>query len=540
MKIKSLFLQNIRWCKSNLISTIGLGVSSIALSGCAQVTDESLSQPNIILIMADDMGYSDIGCYGGEIPTPNIDMLAENGIRFTQFYNGGRCCPTRAALLTGLYAHQAGVGAMVNPSERPGYLGRLNESCATFAEVLRLEGYQTFMSGKWHVTHYNYEDPEPTLHRDTWPLQRGFDRFFGTLSGGGSFFTPVSLMNGNDFVEPWDDFYYTDAISNQAVRFINEADKDQPFLLYVSHVAPHWPLHAKPEHIRKFEGVYNTGWDQLREERHARMISMGLVDQNWPLSPRDEDVQAWEDAPHKEWEAHRMAVYAAQVYSMDLGIGLIIDALKRNGQFENTLIVFLSDNGACAEVIQGTQTRHGYFGRGGTTPEIFPGEPDTYAAYGKAWANAGNTPYRRFKRWMHEGGIATPMITHWPAVINGGQINHHLGHVIDFMPTFIEMAGGVYPDNLNGNKLTPLEGISLLPLLKGREQKQHETLYWEHLGYQAIRHGNWKLVAEGGDWELYDLENDRTELNNLAEEYPERVRQLTSMWEDWALRTNVK
>lgn len=518
-------------------------LASLTFAGCTTGTQDEIKKPNIIVIMADDMGYSDLGCYGGEIPTPHIDYLAENGIRFTQFYNGGRCVPTRGALLTGLYAHQAGVGAMVSPfDDRPGYLGRLNESCATFAEALKLAGYQTFISGKWHVTHFQYEDPEPTLHPGTWPLQRGFDRFFGTLSGAGSFFTPVSLMEGNEFIEPWDDFYYTEAISEKAVQFIEEADKDKPFLLYISHVAPHWPLHAREEHIALFKGKFDAGWDVLREQRYERMLEMGLIEPQWALSPRDEQVEAWQDAEHKEWESHRMAVYAAMIHSMDLGIGQVIETLKKTGQLENTLIVFLSDNGACAEVIQGTQTRHGYFPRGGTTPEIFPGGPETYAAYGRSWANLGSTPYRRFKRWMHEGGIATPFIAHWPAKIAPGHITHHVAHIIDLMPTFLDMAGGYYPDSLNGNALTPLEGISFLPTLEGKPelQQEHETLYWEHLGFYAIRHGNWKLVAERGDWELYDLENDRTELNDLSQKYPEKVKKLEEMWEEWAVRAMVK
>jgi arylsulfatase A-like enzyme len=526
--------------KLSVISTIGIGLASFGIGGCKQ---EIVSKPNIIVILADDMGYSDIGCYGGEISTPNIDMLGKNGMRFTQFYNGGRCCPTRAALLTGLYPHQAGVGAMVSTNDdRPGYLGRLNESCATLAEALKPYGYEAFMSGKWHVSHFEYQDPEPTLHRETWPLQRGFDRFFGTLAGAGSLFDPVSLMEGNEFIEPWDDFYYTEAISQKAVQYIEEADKEKPFLLYIAHVAPHWPMHAREEHIEMFKGKFARGWDHLRQERYKRMVEMRLIDENWVLSGRDDLVPAWQDEQYKEWEDHRMAVYAAMMYSMDLGIGQVIDALKRNGQFENTLIVFLSDNGACAEVIQGTNTRHGYFENGGTTPNVFPGGPDTYAAYGRSWANLGNTPYRRFKRWMHEGGIATPFIAHWPKVIKPNQITHHVAHIIDLMPTFLEIAGGTYPDSLNGNALTPLEGISFLPLLKGNteEQTEHETLYWEHLGYYAIRHGNWKLVAEGGEWELYDLEKDRTELNNLADTYPEIVKELEAMWEAWAVRANVK
>lgn len=540
MKKYSFTILGTGWQNNTVISSIGLGLSTVLISGCARESPEKIPQPNIILIMADDMGYSDIGCYGGEIPTPNIDRLAENGMLFTQFYNGGRCCPTRAALLTGLYAHQAGVGAMVSPSDRPGYLGRLNESSATIAEALRPEGYQTFMSGKWHVTHYNYRDPETSFHRDTWPIQRGFDRFFGTLSGAGSFFTPVSLMMDNEFIEPWEDFYYTDAISHQAVRFIEGADKNSPFLLYVSHVAPHWPLHARPEHIERFQGVYDKGWDHMREERYERMVRKGIIDKNWQLSPREENVPEWESVEYKEWESHRMAVYAAQVYSMDLGIGRIIRSLERKGIIDNTLIIFLSDNGASNEVIQGTDTRHGNFERGGTTPEIYPGGPDTYASYGPAWANAGNTPYRRYKKWMHEGGIATPMIAHWPAVIESGQISGHVGHIIDFMPTFLEMAGGTYPEILNGNQLTPLEGLSLLPLFRGDEQPEHDALFWEHLGFRAVRQGDWKLVSQGDEWELYDLKNDRTELNNLAPEFPEKVKQLAGMWKEWALRANVK
>ena len=523
-----------------ILRNAGVGLAAILTAGCAIDAGKEAPGPNIIIIMADDLGYSDIGCYGGEIPTPNIDRLAENGMRFTQFYNGGRCAPTRASLLTGLYPHQAGVGAMVSPSDRPGYRGRLNESCATIAEVLRIEGYQTYISGKWHVTHYNYTDPEPTLHPESWPLQRGFDRFFGTLSGAGSFFEPVSLMSDNDFIEPRGDFYYTDALSHQAVRFIEGADRKTPFLLYISHVAPHWPLHARPEHIEKFRDQYTEGWDNLRKQRYARMIEMGLIDENWALSPRDPDVPAWEETPDKEWEAYRMAVYAAQVYSMDLGVGRVIRALERHGILDNTLIIFLSDNGASDEVIQGQDTRHGYFENGGTTPDIFPGGPDTYASYGRAWANAGNTPYRRYKKWMHEGGIATPMIAHWPDVIEGGSISGHMGHIIDFMPTFIEVAGGVYPEYLNDNPLTPLEGISLYPVMQGKQQKEHEVLFWEHFGYRAIRQDKWKLVSGEGDWKLFDMENDRTELYDLAGKFPERVEEMGQMWEEWALRTNVK
>jgi arylsulfatase len=397
------------------------------------------------------------------------------------------------------------------------------------------------MSGKWHVTHYDYSHDESKFHRETWPLQRGFDRFFGTLSGAGSFFSPVSLMLDNEFIEPGDDFYYTDQISDHAVRFIEEADKDQPFLLYVAHVAPHWPLHARPEHIEMFKDAFKDGWDNLRDARYQRMIETGIINPAWPLTPRDSRVPDWQNVPHKEWEAHRMAVYAAQMHSMDQGIGRIIETLKQTGRYENTLIIFLSDNGASSEIIGGRDTRHGYYEKGGTDPEIFPGGPDTYASYGVGWANVGNTPFRLYKKWMHEGGIATPMIAHWPLVIKNKQISHKIGHIIDIMPTLIDVAKTSYPESLRGRELTPLEGLSLLPEFLGDEGQEHQALYWEHMGNKAMRQGIWKLVsADNGEWELYDMQADRTELKNLIREYPDKAASMEAMWEEWALRAIVK
>jgi arylsulfatase A-like enzyme len=499
------------------------------------------TRPNIVVIMADDMGFSDIGCYGGEIRTPNLDALAAGGLRFTQFYNAARCCPTRASLLTGLYPHQAGVGAMVGPGDAPGYRGRLVEQCVTIAEVLRETGYHTAMSGKWHVTHFDYGDPEPTLHRASWPLQRGFQRFFGTLAGAGSYFTPVSLMRDNDFIEPDAGFYYTDEINNAAAAFIEQAPADQPLFLYIAHVAPHWPLHALPEDVQKYRGVYDTGWDRMRTERHERLIKMGLVSRHWPLTPRDARVPAWDDARNKNWEAHRMAVYAAQVDNMDQGIGRVIQALRRTGRFDNTLILFLSDNGGCDEVIQGRDTRHGYFQRGGTNPAVLPGDPDTYAAYGVAWANASNTPFRLYKKWGHEGGVATPFIAHWPEGIRDrGALRHQVGHVIDIMATAVDLAQAQYPATANGHEIPPLEGMSLRPAFDNRPLPR-EALYWEHMGNQAIRRGDWKLVRENrGEWELYDLNADRTEMVNLAARHPERVEAMARMWNDWADRCFVR
>jgi len=502
---------------------------------------ETARRPDIVVIMADDMGYSDLGCYGGEIRTPVLDGLAANGLRFTQFYNAARCVPTRGSLLTGLYPHQAGVGAMVAPGSAPGYRGRLTERCVTLAEVLGKAGYQTFASGKWHVTHYDYTHPERTLHRASWPLQRGFDRFFGTLAGAGSFFSPVSVMRDNTFIDPGAGFYYTDAINSEASRFIEEAREGEPLFLYIAHVAPHWPLHALPEDIAKYEGVYDIGWDEMRQRRRARMIAMGLLDESWPLTPRDRRVPAWDEAADKEWEARRMAVHAAMVDRMDQGIGRVVEALRKTGRLENTLILFLSDNGASDEVIQGTDTRHGLFPQGGTRPDRMPGGPDTYAAIGPHWANASNTPFREFKKWNHEGGVATPLIAHWPAgIAQRGGLHRDPAHVIDLMATAVEIAGADYPAEFEGHAILPMEGISLVPAFKGEPLDRPGAIFFEHMGNRAVRDGRWKLVRMSGrDWELYDMETDRTEMNDLSDEHPEQADRLRQRWEAWADRAFV-
>ncbi len=499
-------------------------------------------RPNVVLIMADDMGWSDPGCFGGEIRTPALDAMAAGGLRFTGFHNAGRCCPTRASLLTGLYPHQAGIGHMVSDRGHPGYRGRLNETSVTIAEVLRAAGYQTFMSGKWHVTPYHYQNPEPTLHRATWPLQRGFDRFFGTLAGGGSYHTPASLMRDNTFLDtPEDGFYYTDAINDEAAAFIREADGDQPFFLYIAHYAPHWPLHARDEDIARYDGVYDEGWDVMRERRHRRQIELGLFDrETCPLPPQDPMSEPWEEAEHKEWEARRMATYAAMVTVMDEGIGRVVEALRETGAYENTLVIFLSDNGASAEVIQGTDTRHGRFARGGTRPDVMPGPPDTYASLGPAWAHATNAPFRRFKSKAHEGGVATPMIASWPAGIRDhGGVRHTPGHIIDVLPTLAELAGADYPEEFDGHDITPAEGLSLVPVFEGGELPERD-LFFEHQGDRAVIRGDWKLVSpHKRPWELYHLAEDRAESRDLADRFPDRVDELQSAYDAWAGRANV-
>jgi arylsulfatase len=494
------------------------------------------------------MGFSDLGCYGSEILTPNLDRLAKEGLRFTQFYNTARCCPTRASLLTGLYPHQTGVGHMTEDYAKPGYRGNLNQQCVTIAEVLQEAGYQTMMCGKWHVT--RYMGPEGPKH--TWPLQRGFEKFFGTIQGGGSYFDPVSLCRGNQFMQAAGDFYYTEAISDSAAQFIEEAARsEKPFFLYVAYTAPHWPLHARSADLARYRGRYGMGWDQLREQRYRRMIDLGIIKANWALTPRDERVLPWIDVPYRSWHERRMEVYAAQVDNMDQGIGRILEKLRQMGKEENTLVLFLSDNGGCAEEIAASwkgpifpaTTRDGQPVQVGNDPNILPGGADTYQSYGVPWANLSNTPFRLYKHWVHEGGIAAPLIAHWPAVIRPksrlGAMTHEPGHVVDIMATCLEAAGVEYPRIYKGFSITPTEGESLLPVFRG-ETRERGPIYWEHEGNRAVREGKWKLVSKyPGGWELYDLEADRTEMHNLAAQNADVVTRLEGLYATWAKRANV-
>lgn len=507
-------------------------------------------RPNIVLIMADDMGYSDIGCYGGEIATPHLDALAEGGLRFKQFYNGARCCPTRAQIMTGLYAHQTGIGHMMEDYGLPGYRGDLNTSCVTIAEVMKGAGYTTLMTGKWHVTP-NVDGPGD---RHNWPRQRGFDRFYGTIHGAGSFYDPVSLTLENEPIKPEsNDFYYTDAIADHAIRFIEESPADKPFFLYMPFTAAHWPLHAPDEDIAQYKGRYDGGWDKLREERYKRMLELGIVKPEWPLSPRDPNAIAWEDAENKEWHARRMEVYAAQVTIMDRNIGRVVSKLKDLGKYENTLVLYLEDNGGCAEELRhGAAAHHipmetldGRPVNRGNDPADMPGQADDYQSYGLEWANASNTPFRFFKHWVHEGGIATPLIAHWPAGVTvPGAWTEEPSHIIDIMATCADLGKAVYPSEHNGHAITPLEGKTLAPLFEGEAREGHDAIYWEHEGNRAIRQGKWKLVSkwsapEKSRWELYDLDADRSELKDLAGEMGDRVAEMSAKWQAWADRVGV-
>ena len=539
------------------------------LPGIAHAQDAP--RPNIILIMSDDMGYSDVGCYGGEIPTPNLDALAMKGLRYTQFYNTGRCCPTRASLLTGLYAHQAGVGRMTSDDKLPGYRGDLSFSAVTIAEALKPAGYSTYMSGKWHVTTKLTQDKS----KHNWPRQRGFDRFYGTIIGAGSFFDPWTLTRDNAQITPDNDplykpkaYHYTDAISDNAAMFIKDhagnaeaQGLDKPFFLYMAYTAPHWPLHALPEDIEKFKGKFGKGYEHYRKQRFTKMKELGLIKEGWELS---ETVGDWSKVKPelREWEERCMEVYAAMIHQMDRGIGKVVQTLKDTGQYENTLILYLHDNGGCHEGMgrrkKTTRDARGPYGKDELQTKmtplhsraglpvrqgagVMPGPSETYHAYGWNWANVSNTPFRFHKSRVHEGGISTPLIAHWPkGITRHGELRQRIGHLIDVMPTFIEVAGATYPEILNGHTIKPIEGVSLVASFDQDEQVDR-VLMWEHYTTAAIRDGKWKLVKLGGNkpWELYDMERDRSEMNNLAGAMPEKVKELSAKWEAEAKRTLI-
>lgn len=499
------------------------------------------ARPNIIVIMADDLGYSDIGCYGSEIRTPNLDKLAAGGVKFTQFYNAARCCPSRASLLTGVYPHQAGMGGMVtkdvdHSSERP-YQGWLSRETVTVAEVLRTAGYRTYMSGKWHVGE----------ERPDWPLQRGFDQYFGLISGANSYYRllPGRLILENN--EPYDlpeGFYMTDAISDKAVGYLEaatQATEKAPFFMYVAYTAPHWPIHAPNADIAKYRGQYLKGWDALRRERYAKQQSMGLLPKTVALTDRDATILPWEKAPDKDdWDL-KMAAYAAMVTRMDAGIGRIVAKLQATGQLDNTVIMFLSDNGACAEELGGRAKRDlgaEAYERSLVTPT---GQEGSYDAYGKEWANLGNTPFRLYKQYTHEGGISTPFIVHYPGLIKKNFQTDQVGHIMDLMPTCLDLAGVKAPATFEGRRVKPVEGKSLVPILTGKARTPHDFLAWEHFGCRALRQGNWKLVwsTAAKKWELYDMSKDRAETHDLAANLPDKTRELLGLYETWAKKVGV-
>lgn len=513
-----------------------------------------MTRPNIILVLVDDMGFSDLGCTGSEIRTPNIDSIARNGVLMSAMYNCARCCPTRAALLTGLYPHNAGIGHMGADLGTSAYQGFLRNDSATIAEALRLAGYRTCMAGKWHVG-----GDFMAREVDSWrvgdvdhptPRQRGFDRFYGIVDGVTHFFSPHFILEDDSrcAVSP-SDYYFTDAITDQALTMIDESvAAAQPFFLYLAHAAPHWPLHAHDEDIARYDGVYRKGWDAIRTARHEEMQGRGVLLHDWAISPRDKDAPPWDAVDLTDWEADRMAVYAAMIDCMDRNIGRVLARLKQHGIHDDTLILFLSDNGGCAEFM--AEDGWAKFmpdvhndGRKiamGNRPGLRPGGALTYMSYDLPWANVSNAPFRLFKHWVHEGGISTPLLAQWPARLQAGRMLHEPWHVVDVMPTILEAAGASYPTEVGGHAIQPADGESFLGALAGVGSRREQPIYWEHEGNCAVRVGDFKLVrAFGRDWELYDMERDRTELHDLAGKNAPLEAELKKEYNAWADRVGV-
>ncbi|PWU15936.1 MAG: arylsulfatase [Verrucomicrobia bacterium] len=531
----------------------------LSLSALTQQTSAAPAalRPNILLILADDLGFSDVGCYGSEVSTPNLDRLGAQGARFTQFYNCARCCPSRAALLTGLYPHQAGMGGMESGARIGpiGYEGRLVDRCVTIPEVVKPGGYRCYMVGKWH------------LGRTPNPIERGFDEFYGMIGGFNScwqehpFYTRLPAEHPSRSY-PAGQFYSTDAFGDYTLDFLADARKtpEKPWFVYLAFNAAHFPLHAPENEIAKYEKIYQQGWDKIREQRFERQKRLGILGHTADLTPRSfipanwaNRQTGWADKYNPPWDsldgdrradlARRMAVYAAMIDRMDQNIGRVFDDLRKHGEFEKTLIIFLSDNGACAEWdpygFDGESGPHNVLHRGDELKKI--GGPESYVSYGSAWANACNTPWRLYKHYDHEGGIATPFIVSWPeGMKRNGKVVGAPCHLIDIMATLVEVTGARYPASFNEHSIVPMEGRSFLPLLKGKKLPPR-TLFFEHERNRAVREERWKLVSlEGKPWELYDFERDRSELHDLSSQQPGVVARLAKAWDEWAGRCHVR
>lgn len=520
----------------------------LLLAGIFHPINGQDERPNIVLILADDLGYSDLGCYGGEIATPNIDKLASEGVQFTNFYNAARCCPSRASLLTGLYPHQAGIGNMVYRDQGEGYRGYLTDNTVTLAEVLKEAGYKTMMSGKWHVGHKD---------RNHWPTARGFDRFFGihshvdsywkVLEGSEVYLDGIMLIPKTDnpinHLFPKNDWYSTDVFTDNAIQFLNEEvgqkSNQKPFFLYMAYNAPHFPLEAHDETIEKYQGNYMDGWKKLRIKKFNRMKQMGLVSPDVLLP--NQDGPNWDDLSinDKKNLDFRRSIYAAQIDELDQNIGRLIKHLKLLNVYENTLIIFLSDNGSSAET--------GMFGMNWEKNKL--SNFDTWKksggwsiSQGKAWANVSNAPYKMYKKFTYQGGIATPFIVNWPRKFQvDSPLNKNMGHIIDIMPTLVEVSEAKYPKYYKGSDITPMEGKSLLPIIQESSTSNHEYVYWEHIGNRAVRNNQWKLVAlANSDWKLYNIDKDPTEIKNIINENPDLAKKLIKKYEQWANEVGVK
>ncbi len=552
---------------TTISKTLPLAALALTASACNQADHKEADRPNILFILADDLGYSDLGCYGGEIQTPNLDRLAQQGVRFSRFYNAGRSCPTRASLLTGLYPHQAGIGRMTFDQQLPGYRGTMTHNGVTIAEVLKDAGYHTGMIGKWHVaeTPLRPDQREWLAHqvyheefapKENYPTHRGFEEFYGTIYGVVDYFDPFSLVNGEEPVkEVPKEYYSTIALSDSAVAYINRyAETDKPFFMYLSYHSPHWPLHALDEDIKKYEDTYTVGWEAIRDARYKRMQELGIFPGQTDYLTNRLSTKEWDENPDRNWDARAMAVHAAMIDRMDQEIGKVLKALEATGQLENTLIVFLSDNGCSPEICQnfepGENDRPDML-RDGTpmiypkNKEAMPGPETTYASLGPEWANVANMPFRFWKAKMYEGGICTPMIAYWPQGLKAkkGSVNNSMCHIIDFMATCIDLADADYPTTYHGNDIRPMEGISLVPILQTGKREGHEIIGFEHFNEKALMSKDgWKIIRpnrKDASWELYDLNTDRTEKNNIADQHPERLSQMVSQYEAWAERTMV-
>ena len=539
---------------------------ALSASACGYVEKSEDKRPNILIILADDLGYSDLSCYGGEIHTPNLDRLAQNGVRFNRFYNAGRSCPTRASLLTGLYPHQAGIGRMTFDNHLPGYRGTMTHNGVTIAEALKDYGYHTGMIGKWHVaeTPLRPDQREWLAHqvqydefapKENYPTRRGFEDFYGTIYGVVDYFDPFSLVNGEEPVnEVSKDYYSTIVLTDSAVSYINRySQSDNPFFMYLAYHAPHWPLHALEEDIKKYEDTYKLGWEAIRDARYQRMIELEIFPEQSDFLSNRLSTKEWETNPDNAWDARAMAVHAAMIDRMDQEIGRLLKTLESLGELDNTLIFFLSDNGCspeiCQDYIPGENDRPDML-RDGTpiiypkNKDVMPGPETTFASLGPEWANVSNMPFRFWKAKMYEGGICTPVIAYWPKgiKIKKGSVNSEMCHVMDFMATCIDLAQAKYPTTYNGNDILPLEGESLVPILKTGKRKGHEIIGFEHFNEKSLMSNDgWKIIQPGrnSSWELYDMNTDRTEKNNLSSQYPERLDKMISQYGVWAKRVMV-
>jgi len=510
----------LRLAPSEFFPIVVAGVLAVTSWACGDEAIAAASdRPNIVLIMCDDMGFSDIGCYGGEVQTPHLDRMAKEGLRFRQFYNNAKCTTTRASLITGLYPRPRG--------------GLLKTNMVTIAEVLRATGYQTSLSGKWHLG----------ASKTTHPYHRGFDRFYGLLDGCCNFFNPTQpdpkfkggrvrkfAQDDQPITDFPEDFYTTDAFTDHAIESVRQFSKtDKPFFVHLCYTAPHYPLHAKPKDIARYRGKFKMGWYKMREDRLKRQLAMGIIDPQWKMSQTESRAYAW-DTADQDWEDLRMAVYAAMIDSMDQNIGRLMQTLKETGVDDNTLVLFLSDNGGCAEE------------PGGRNTNAIPGPKEYYTAVGPAWGWAQNAPFCRYKSWVHEGGISTPLIARWPVKIQPNTMTNQVGHLIDFMATCADLGQATYPTEYNGQPILPLEGRTLTPILLGKERTPHEQLCWEWSGNRAVRQGKWKCVWDSRikQWELYDMQADRTETNNLAKTMPDRTEKMAEAWFAWAKETGAR